>query len=165
MRLEQVRQGQFETLRELALQDARKAPDLGGPQLHPTAGAVIVGARKILIAYNINLKSNDLGLAQSIAKQIRASSGGLPHVKALGLSLASRGLVQVSMNLTDFEVTPPHRVYQEVERIAAGHGVEIEESELIGLLPRRALEMAAVNFLKLSNFGSHSVIENGIQCG
>ena len=129
----------------------------------PTAGAVIVGARKILIAYNVNLKSTDLELAQSIAKRIRASNGGLPGIKALGLPLSSRGLVQVSTNITDFEKTPVHAVYLEVQRLAAEHDVEIEESELIGLMPRSALEMAAAGMLKLTNFESQRVIENRIE--
>ena len=162
-KLEDVRRGQFEGLREAVLQDPGKAPDIGGPALHPSAGAVIVGARKILIAYNINLKSNDLELARSIAKRMRASSGGFPGVKALGLPLFSRNLVQVSMNLTDFEQTPVHVVYTEVERLAAEKGVEVEESELIGLMPRRALEMAAAGLLKLKNFRRADVIENRIE--
>jgi glutamate formiminotransferase len=162
VKLEDVRRGQFEGLREAVRVDESKRPDLGGPALHPTAGAVIVGARKILIAYNINLKSTDLDLAHSIARRIRTSSGGLPAVKALGLPLVSRNLVQVSMNLTDFEQTPPHVVYQEVARLAAAHGVEIEESELIGLMPRKAVEMAAAGLLKLSEFDSQRIIENRI---
>ncbi len=161
--LEDIRRGEFEALREAALIDETKRPDLGGPALHPTAGAVIVGARKFLIAYNINLKTTDLALAKRIAKRIRASSGGFPAVKALGLPLLSRGLVQVSMNLTDFEQTPVHVVYAEVQRIAAAHGVEIEESELIGLMPRKALEMAAAGLLKLTGFDSQRVVENRIE--
>jgi len=163
-RLENVRRGQFEGLREASLLDETKAPDIGGPGLHPTAGAVIVGARKILIAYNINLKSTNLDLAQSIAKQIRASNGGLFGIKALGLPLLSRELVQVSTNITDFERTPVHVVYTEVARLAALHGVEIEESELIGLMPRKAVEMAAAGLLKLTNFEPERVIENKIDC-
>lgn len=159
VRLEEVRRGQFEGKREEALLDGNKAPDVGGPGLHPTAGAVICGARKILIAYNINLKSSDLGLAKSIARSIRTSSGGLRAVKALGLPLESKSLVQVSMNLTDFEQTPPHVVFREVARLAAEHGVEIEESELIGLLPRKAMEMAFAHWLKLPAFDSDHVIE------
>jgi len=123
-----------------------------------------VGARKILIAYNINLKSTNLDLAQSIAKQIRASNGGLFGIKALGLPLLSRELVQVSTNITDFERTPVHVVYTEVARLAALHGVEIEESELIGLMPRKAVEMAAAGLLKLTNFEPERVIENKIDC-
>jgi glutamate formiminotransferase len=161
--LEDVRRGQFEGLREAVLADPEKRPDLGGPALHPTAGAVIVGARKFLIAYNINLRTTDVTIAKAIARKIRASSGGLPAVKALGLPLASRGLVQVSMNLTDFEQTPIHVVYAEVSRLAAEQGVEVEESELIGLMPRKALEMAAAGLLKLSNWDSEKVIENRLE--
>ena len=163
VQLEDVRRGQFEYLREAVLFDETKQPDLGGPALHPTAGAVIAGARKLLIAFNINLYTTDLELAKSIAKRIRASSGGLPAVKALGVPLESRGLVQVSMNLTDFEKTPPHVVYAEVSRLAAARGVQIAESELIGLIPRRAVEMAAADSLRLSHFASQCVIENRIQ--
>lgn len=161
--LEDVRRGQFEGLREDCVIDEMKRPDIGGPGLHPTAGAVIVGARKVLIAYNINLRTEDLGIAKQIAKAIRASNGGLPGVKALGLPLASRGLVQVSMNITDYELTSVHEVYSTVERLAATHGVEIEESELIGLIPRQAIETAAADFLKLRGFRSQRVIENAIE--
>jgi len=161
--LENVRRGQFEGLREASLADATARPDLGGPALHPTAGAVIVGARKILIAYNVNLKTTNLQIAKSIAKRIRASSGGLPSVKALGLPLSSRGLVQVSINLTDFEETPLHVVYSEVCRLAEAEGIEVKESELIGLMPRKALEAAAVGLLKLAHFDSQDVIENRVE--
>ena len=161
--LEDVRRGQFEGLREASISDARKSPDLGGPGLHPTAGAVIVGARKILIAYNINLKSQNLELAKSIASRIRTSNGGLPAVKALGLPLISRKLVQVSLNLTDFEQTPLHVVYAEVQRMAAEQGVEIEESELIGLLPQKAMEMAFAHFVKLPTFNRDRLIEHQIE--
>lgn len=149
-RLEEVRRG-------------KHAPDLGGPALHPTAGAAIVGARKILIAYNINLNTTDLRVAKDIARAIRTSSGGLPCVKALGLPLASRGLVQVSMNLTDFEQTSIHTVFELVTRLAAAHGVEVAESELIGLVPRKALEAAFAHFLKLPLFDSSNVIENRLR--
>lgn len=159
VRLEDVRRGQFEGLREQSLVDESKRPDIGGPGLHPTAGAVIVGARKILIAYNINLKSTNLAIAKEIARAIRTSTGGFPNVKALGLPLESRGLVQVSINLTDFEVTPIHVVFEEVARLAAMHNVEIEESELIGLVPRKALEMAFAHWLKLPAFAGDNVIE------
>lgn len=135
-------------------------PDLGGPALHPTAGACIIGARKILIAFNINLATDDVTIARAIAKKIRTSSGGLPFVKALGLPLAERGLVQVSMNLTDFEETPVHVVFDAVAREAAAHGVAIAGSELIGLVPRKALEDAAVHYLKCENFDSGLVLEN-----
>lgn len=145
------------------LEDARRGtfpPDLGGPALHPTAGAVIVGARKILIAFNINLATTDIDAAKDIARLIRASSGGLPGVKALGLRLASRGLVQVSMNLTDIDQTSLHAVFDRVTRLAAARGLHVAGSELIGLLPRQAVEAAFAHFVKLPAFESTHVIEN-----
>ncbi|MBY0507517.1 MAG: glutamate formimidoyltransferase [Bryobacteraceae bacterium] len=127
-------------------------PDLGGPALHPTAGAAIVGARKFLVAYNINLASDDLALAQRIARRLRASSGGFPAVKALGLALATRGIVQVSMNLTDYEVTGIDTVYAAVEAEA-----EILGSELVGLIPRAALPRRDVRW---EHFDESFVLEN-----
>ncbi len=163
IKLEHIRRGQFEGLREAVLSDESKRPDVGGPELHATAGAVIVGARKVLIAFNINLRTTNLEIAQSIARRIRASSGGLPGVKALGLPLLSRDLVQVSMNITDFHLAPLHVVYMEVARLATSYDIEIEESEVIGLMPGEALEAAAAGFLKLSAFDSQRVIENRIE--
>ena len=145
------------------LEDVRRGtcpPDLGGPALHSTAGAVIVGARKVLIAFNINLATSDLQVAKDIARSVRASSGGLPGVKALGLPLSSRSQVQVSMNLTDFEQTSVHTVFELVERLAEARGVKIADSELIGLLPREAVEAAFAHFVKLPAFDSDRVIEN-----
>lgn len=162
-RLEDVRRGQFERLREEALQDESKRPDIGGPGLHLTAGAVIIGARKFLIAFNVNLQTGDLEIAKSIARRIRASSGGLPEVKALGLPLVSRGLVQVSTNLIDFERTPPHVVYREIERLAAERGVAVEASELVGLLPRKAVEMTAAAGLHLRDFDAQHAVESRIE--
>jgi len=158
--LEKVRKGEFEGLRASVLTDQSKRPDVGGPALHPTAGAVSVGARDILIAYNVNLATTDLAIAKSIARSIRASSGGFAGVKALGLPLVSRGQVQVSINLTDFKVTPPHVVFAEVSRLAADAGVPVAESELIGLIPSKALAMAFAHNLNLPNFGTESVLEN-----
>jgi glutamate formiminotransferase len=150
--LENCRRGGFE--------NPRMAPDVGGPQLHPSAGACIIGARKLLIAFNVNLKTDDVQVAREIARKIRASSGGMPFVKALGLRLAERGLVQVSMNLTDFEQTPLHQVFDAVRREAAARGVEIAGSEIIGLMPRKALEAAAAHYLQCENFDSELVLEN-----
>lgn len=162
-RLENVRHGEFEEIREAALVDKSRQPDIGGPGLHPTAGAVIVGARRFLIAFNINLQTSDLQIAKDIARAIRTSSGGLPAVKALGLPLASRNLVQVSMNLTDFQLTGLYAVYSEVERYAAQHGIGIAGTELIGLMPRAAIEEAAASFLKLESFDSQRIVENRIE--
>jgi len=150
--LENCRRGGFE--------NPKIAPDLGGPALHPSAGACIIGARKILIAFNINLQTDDVGVAREIARKIRASSGGMPFVKALGLPLAARGLAQVSMNLTDFEQTPLHEVFDAVQREAAARGVAIAGSEIIGLIPKKALEDAAAHYLKCENFESGLVLEN-----
>lgn len=138
--LEHIRRGGFEELRELVRIDPSRRPDFGSPELHPTAGATIVGARKFLIALNINLATSDVAIARRIARKIRASSGGLPCVKALGLLLESRNLAQVSMNLTDFERTPVSTVFSAVREEAAREGVAIAESELIGLIPRAALD-------------------------
>ncbi|HTB16898.1 MAG TPA: glutamate formimidoyltransferase [Bryobacteraceae bacterium] len=153
--LENCRRGGFE--------NPKIPPDLGGPALHPSAGACIIGARKILIAFNINLQTDDVAAARDIARKIRASSGGMPFVKALGLPLAARGLAQVSMNLTDFEQTPLHEVFDAVRREAAERGIEIAGSEIIGLVPKKALEDAAAHYLKCENFESGLVLENRLQ--
>ncbi|MBV8070950.1 MAG: glutamate formimidoyltransferase [Acidobacteriaceae bacterium] len=168
-RLENVRRGEFETLRSGGTkssggaQQDDKRPDIGGPTFHPTAGAVVVGARKILIAFNVNLKTADLSIAKSIARRIRASSGGFPAVKALGLPLASRGLVQVSMNLTDFEQTPPRLVFAEIARMAGEAGVQIAASELIGLIPESALENTSPEELQLRDFNPNRILENRLR--
>jgi len=161
--LENVRRGQFEGLREAVMTDPERQPDVGGPALHPTAGATAVGARKILIAWNINLDTADVNVARAIARVIRASSGGLPCVKALGVLLTSRGLAQVTMNLTDFETTPMHVVFEAVRREAEAHGVAIHSTEIIGLLPRRALEMAGGHFLQLPRFFPRTVLEQRLE--
>ena len=158
--LENIRRGEFEGLREEVQTNPDRRPDFGGAALHPTAGATAVGARKFLIAYNINLASTDLRVAKSIAKKIRASSGGFPSVKALGVDLKARNLAQVSMNLTDFETTSLGTVFDAVTREAAGAGVEVEGSEIVGLIPRRALEDAAVHYLKVENFKPDLILEN-----
>jgi glutamate formiminotransferase / formiminotetrahydrofolate cyclodeaminase len=156
--LENIRRGQFEGIRdEIATNPARK-PDFGEARLHPTAGAAIVGARKFLIAYNIYLNTPDVTIAKSIAKAVRFSSGGMRFVKASGFLV--RGLAQVSMNLTDFEQTPLHRVFELVKREAARYGVLPISSEIVGLIPKRAIEQAAEWFLQLENFDSSLILEN-----
>jgi len=157
--LESVRRGGYEELRKTAIEDPSRAPDVGGPGLHPTAGAMITGAREFLLAFNINLATSDVEIAKLIAKKIRASSGGLPHVKAIGVMLHSRGLAQVSMNLTDFEVTPIHVVFEAVRREAAAHNVAIAGSEIIGLMPAAALAQAAAYFLQCENYSPKSIFE------
>ena len=156
--LENIRRGQFEGLRtEIATNTARK-PDFGEPRLHPTAGATVVGARKFLIAYNVFLNTPDVEIAKKVAKAVRFSSGGMRFVKAAGFLV--RGLAQVSMNLTDFEQTPIHRVFAMVKREAARYGVMPVSSEIVGLIPKKALEQAAEWFLQVENFDSSLILEN-----
>ena len=156
--LEEVRRGGFE--------NHTLAPDLGGPALHPTAGACVIGARKLLIAFNVNLDTSDVAIAQSIARKIRASSGGLPFLKAIGVLLPSRNTAQVSMNLTDFEQTPLYEVFDAVLREAQAHGVGIRGSEIVGLIPRKALEDAAAHYLRCQSFHGGLILENAIKnCG
>ncbi|MBV8629976.1 MAG: glutamate formimidoyltransferase [Silvibacterium sp.] len=136
--LENVRQGQFEGLREAVKREVARRPDLGGPDLHPTAGASAVGARRFLIAWNLYLNTSDVALARAIAREIRASSGGLTGVKAIGV--LAHGEAQISMNITDFRQTPLNQVYDAVRHKAARHGVSISRGELIGLVPAAAAE-------------------------
>ena len=158
--LENIRKGQFEGLRADNLRDPDRSPDIGEPRLHPTAGATAVGARKLLIAYNIHLNTDDVSIAKNIARAIRFSSGGLRHVKAIGVNLAARGVAQVSINLTDFEVTPLHSVFEMVKREAERHGCAVTGSEIIGLIPRKALDISAEYYLQLENFSPARVLEN-----
>jgi glutamate formiminotransferase len=156
--LENIRRGQFEGIRaDVATNPARK-PDFGDPRVHPTAGATVVGARKALIAYNVFLNTPDVEIAKKIAKAVRFSSGGLRFVKGAGFLV--RGQAQVSMNLTDFEQTPVHRVYELVKREAERYGVQASSSEIVGLIPKKALEAAAEWFLQVENFDSSLILEN-----
>jgi glutamate formiminotransferase/formiminotetrahydrofolate cyclodeaminase len=158
--LENVRRGQFEGLREEMKHNLDRQPDVGEPKLHPTAGVTVVGARKFLIAYNVNLNTSDVSIANKIAKAIRFSSGGLRYVKSMGVELKARNLAQVSINLTDFEQTPMHRVYEMVKREAERYGVTPVGSEIVGLIPKKAMETAADFFLQLENFSPAQVFEN-----
>jgi glutamate formiminotransferase len=162
-RLENVRRGGFERLRQILPADRERWPDVGGPELHPSAGATAVGVRKFLIAYNINLDTLDVSIAKRIAACVRESSGGLPAVKALGLALPSRQLTQVSMNLTDFERTPLRVVFERVTEEAARFGVRIAGSEIIGLVPRKALDEAAAHFLRIEGFRPAMILENRLR--
>ena len=160
--LENIRRGQFEALvREMGAVPERH-PDVGDPVCHPTAGAVVVGARKFLIAYNVNLGTPDLSLAKKIAKTIRFSTGGFRFVKSMGVMLAARNQAQVSINLTDFEQTPMHLVFETVRREAERYGVPVVGSEIVGLIPKKAIEMSAEYFLRYENFRPELVLENRI---
>lgn len=161
--LENVRRGQFEGLREELKKNHDRQPDVGEPKLHPTAGVTVVGARKFLIAYNVNLNTSDIAIANKIAKAIRFSSGGLRYVKSMGVELKARNLAQVSINLTDFEQTPMHRVYEMVKREAARYGAMPVGSEIVGLVPKKAIEMAADFFLQLESFSPSQVFENKLE--
>lgn len=160
--LENVRKGEFEGLREAILTDESRYPDYGPRMVHPTAGATAVGARMPLIAFNVNLKSGDLKVAKDIAKKIRASGGGLPHVKALGFYLEHKGMVQVSMNLTDYTVTPLSKVFEAIKAEAEARGIEIAESEVIGLMPLEVVCDLAAKYLKISQFSSNRVLERRV---
>ncbi len=156
--LENIRRGQFEGIRdEIASNPARK-PDFGEPRVHPTAGATVVGARKFLVAYNVFLNTPDVAIAKKIAKAVRFSTGGLRFVKAAGFLV--RGMAQVSMNLTDFEQTPVYRAFEFVKREAERYGVVPISSEIVGLIPKLALEQTAEWFLQVENFDSSLILEN-----
>jgi len=156
--LEVVRKGQFEALvKEIVSPD--RAPDVGAPRLHPSAGATAVGARPFLVAFNINLHSTDMAVARAIAKTIRASGGGLSHVKAVGVDLKERGMVQVSINVTDYTVNPLHVVLDLVRREASQRGVSVAETEIFGLVPADALLAAASHALQLAGFQNSQVLD------
>src|SRR5436190_19570787 len=157
--LEDIRRGEFEGLAAKMASEGW-APDFGGPGPHPTAGAAVIGARMPLIAYNINLATDRLDVARKIAAAIRFSSGGFRYVKAMGIALHDRGIVQVSMNLTNYEKTPVFRVFEVVRREAARYGVEVLESEIVGLVPSAALTDAAEHYLQLAGFSRKQVLEN-----
>ena len=152
-RLERVRRKEFDGA----------PPDVGSIAAHPTAGASVVGARGLLVAYNVDLATRDAAVAQAIAKKIRASSGGFPHVKAMGIYLASRNCAQVSMNLTNFAETPLNRVYDTIAALACEHGSEAVAGEIIGFIPRRAYEMAPEFFRHAANFSESRILETRIE--
>src|SRR5678816_4867984 len=151
--LENIRRGQFEGIRDDIATNPARRPDFGGPRVHPSAGATVVGARKALVAYNVFLNTADVDIAKKIAKAVRFSTGGLRFVKGAGFLV--RGMAQVSMNLTDFEQTPVHRVFEFVKREAARYGVVPVSSEIVGLIPKKALEQAAEWFLQVAVSYTH----------
>src|SRR5262250_1000325 len=155
--LENIRRGQFEGIRDEIGTNPVRTPDFGEARVHPTAGATVVGARKFLIAYNLFLNTTDVEIAKKIAKAVRFSSGGFRFVKGAGFLV--RGMAQVSMNLTDFEQTPVARVFEMVKREAARYGVMPVSSEIVGLIPKKALEAAAEWFLQVENFDSSLILE------
>ena len=160
--LAQIRKGEFEGFSE-KIKRPEWAPDFGEPTLHPTAGVTAVGAREFLIAFNVNLGTSDLKVAKAIARAVRGSSGGLRYVKALGFELAERGIVQVSMNLTDYKKTPIPRVLELVRREAARYGVPVIGTEIVGMVPQAALDQVVEYYLSLERFSPDMVLERRIQ--
>jgi glutamate formiminotransferase/formiminotetrahydrofolate cyclodeaminase len=160
--LEDVRRGGFEQLREEILTNPERAPDEGAARVHETAGACIVGARSLLIAYNINLHTTDIKVARRIARAVRGRDGGLRFLKALGFELRERGLTQVSLNLVRFEKTELHHAFEAVRREAERYGVRVAGSEIVGLIPQAALDRSAEYFLQIENFSPDLILENRI---
>ncbi len=157
--LPKIRKGEFEALKEEMGVNPKRDPDVGQASVHPTAGATVVGARGPLIAYNVNLCTDDLDLAKSIAKKIRASSGGFPAVQARGFNLEEKGLVQVSMNLLNFRVTSMPKVFEAIREEARTADVPIESSEVVGLVPLDALLDCAEHYLQLQEFYRDQILE------
>ena len=157
--LPDVRRGEYEGLKVEIETNPDRKPDFGPPRLHPTAGACIVGARPVLIAWNVNLRTTDVGVAKRIAKAIRESDGGLPAVRAKGFDLADRGLAQVSMNMVDYRKTSLVQAFEAIRALAAKEGVEIAESEIIGLVPLDALVEGATQYFKLARFHGDQILE------
>jgi len=159
--LPSIRKGEYEGLQE-KLKDPKWKPDEGPDQFNPKSGATVVGARFPLIAYNVNLKTKDLSLAKEIAKKVRFKDGGFPHVRAMGVDLKEKGMVQVSMNLTNYRVTNIPNVYEFIKEEALKKGIEIEGSEIVGLIPIGVLEDIAQNYLQYPQFSVRQVIEQRI---
>jgi len=157
--LPDVRRGEYEGLKVEIETNPDRKPDFGPSRFHPTAGACIVGARPVLIAWNVNLKTKDIGIAKRIAKAIRESDGGLPAVRAKGFELPDRGLVQVSMNMLDYRKTSLVAAFEAIRILAAKEGVEIAESEIIGLVPLDALLEGATQYFKLARFHREQILE------
>ena len=165
-RLEQIRKGGPEALMKRMATDPAWAPDFGPAEPHPTAGVIAVGARHPLIAFNVVLQSHDVSLARDIARRIRASNGGLPAVKAIGLELKSRGCVQVSMNLTDYRQTPVHVAFEAVKQASVLKGVAVAKSELVGLIPQEALAQIEGHDLQIDSLTAAQTVEHRLgQCG
>lgn len=160
--LAQIRRGEFEGFPE-KIQKEEWAPDFGERVVHPSAGVTAIGAREFLIAFNVNLGTADLGVAQAIARAVRFTSGGLRYVKALGLRLDERGIVQVSMNLTNFRKTPLHRALELVRIEAARYGVPVVGTELVGLVPEEALLEAAAHYLQVERLSPDVVLERRLE--
>lgn len=157
-RLEVIRKGQYEILKN-EVEKPERSPDIGEPRLHPTAGATVIGARKFLVAFNVNLRTTDLAVAKRIAAAVRASSGGLCAVKGIGVALEDKGMVQVSMNIVDYEKNALYRVLEMIRFEARRWGVEIAETEIYGMIPARAILESAAYYLQVADFDPMQVLE------
>lgn len=161
--LEDVRRGALELLREEITTTPNRAPDVGPRRVHETAGAIAVGARQLLIAFNVNLCTDDLRIAREIARVVRARNGGLPFVKALGFTLATRGIVQVSMNLLNYKASGMKEAYDAIAVAAERLRVEVAGAEIVGLVPRDAIDPTAAYFSKLENFSENKILEHQLK--
>ena len=157
-RLEVIRKGQYETLK-VEVTNPERHPDVGEPKLHPSAGATVIGARKFLIAFNVNLGTADIRVAKDIARAIRSSSGGLCHVKGIGLALEDRGLTQVSINIVDYEMNALYRVLELIRMEASRWGVSVVETEIYGMVPVAALLDSVAYYLQIADFDPKQVVE------
>lgn len=158
-RLEVIRKGQYEVLKDEAKTNPDRTPDIGGVGLHPTAGATVIGARKFLVAFNVNLSTSDVAVAKKIANTVRASSGGFCHVKGIGLALEERGITQVSMNLVDYEKNSLYRVLEQIRMEAKRWGVQVLETEVYGMIPVNAILESAAYYLQINDFDPAQVLE------
>ena len=158
-RLEQVRKGQYEALKDLVKTDPSRAADVGDNQLHPTAGGTAIGARKFLVAFNVNLNTTNVEIAKIIAKRVRASGGGFTTVKGMGVDLPEKKLVQVSMNLVDYEKTAMYRVLEFIRMEAARWGVTVNGTEVYGMIPAGAMLDSAAYYLQVDDFHNEQVLE------
>lgn len=158
-RLEVIRKGQYEVLKDEAKTNPDRRPDIGEACLHPTAGATVIGARKFLVAFNVNLNTPDVNIAKKIATAVRASSGGFCHVKGIGLALEERGITQVSMNLVDYEKNSLYRVLETIRMEAKRWGVDVIETEVYGMIPVNAILESAAYYLQIAGFDPEQVLE------
>ena len=158
-RLEVIRKGQYEVLKDEAKTNPDRKPDIGEACLHPTAGATVIGARKFLVAFNVNLNTTDINIAKKIANTVRASSGGFCHVKGIGLALEERGITQVSMNLVDYEKNSLYRVLEMIRMEAKRWGGQVIETEVYGMIPVNAILESAAYYLQIADFDPAQVLE------
>ena len=158
-RLEVIRKGQYEVLKDEAKTNPDRRPDIGEACLHPTAGATVIGARKFLVAFNVTLDTPDVNIAKKIAAAVRASSGGFCHVKGIGLALEERGITQVSMNLVDYEKNSLYRVLETIRMEAKRWGVGVVETEVYGMIPVNAILESAAYYLQIAGFDPEQVLE------